>query len=239
VMFIVCLKVIVFFRQGGHSSSRELLVVLLHELRVHGNFGRKESGGGDELQGRVANKLPCQPEERLLEVVIRLRGDLEILERLFSMEGDRRGLHLTLLHINLVPTKNDGDILADTFQITMPVGDVLVGDAGGDVEHDDAALTLNVVPIAKATKFLLAGSVPAVEADTAEVGVEGKRVDLNTKRGNVLLFELSCQVALDESRLSGSTITHKNKLECWDLRLRSHDGSKRERGEGDERTSPL
>jgi hypothetical protein len=30
---------------------------------------------------------------------------------------------------------------------TVPVGDVLVGNAGGDVEHDDAALAVDVVAI--------------------------------------------------------------------------------------------
>ena len=55
----------------------------------------------------------------------------------------------------------------------MPVGDVLVGDSGGDIEHDDTALALDVVAIAETTELLLAGSVPDVEADRAEVGREG------------------------------------------------------------------
>ena len=51
----------------------------------------------------------------------------------------------------------------------MPVGDVLVGNAGSDVEHDDTALPLNVVTITEAAKFLLASSVPHVETDGAVV----------------------------------------------------------------------
>lgn len=65
----------------------------------------------------------------------------------------------------------------------MPVGHVLVGDAGSDVEHDDAALALDVVAIAEATELLLTGSVPDVEADGAVVGVEGEGVDLDTEGG--------------------------------------------------------
>ena len=65
----------------------------------------------------------------------------------------------------------------------MPVGDVLVGDSGGDIEHDDTALALDVVAIAETTELLLAGGVPDVEADRAEVGREGDRVNLDTKRG--------------------------------------------------------
>ena len=51
----------------------------------------------------------------------------------------------------------------------MPVGDVLVGDAGGDIEHDDAALAVDVVAITEAAELLLAGSVPHVELDVAVV----------------------------------------------------------------------
>ncbi len=52
---------------------------------------------------------------------------------------------------------------------TVPVGDVLVGDAGGDVEHDDAALSVDVVSIAKTTELLLAGGIPDVKLDLTEV----------------------------------------------------------------------
>ena len=65
----------------------------------------------------------------------------------------------------------------------MPVGHVLVGDFGGDVEHDDAALSLNVVAVSEATELLLSGRVPHVEADGAKVGGEGERVHLDTERG--------------------------------------------------------
>lgn len=51
----------------------------------------------------------------------------------------------------------------------MPVRDVLVGDTGGNIEHNDTALSLNVVAITKTAKLLLSGSVPNIEADCAEV----------------------------------------------------------------------
>ena len=51
----------------------------------------------------------------------------------------------------------------------MPVGDVLVGDTGGDIEHDDTALTVDVVAITETTKLLLASSVPDIEGDLAVV----------------------------------------------------------------------
>lgn len=51
----------------------------------------------------------------------------------------------------------------------MPVGDVLVGDAGCHIKHDDAALSVNVVTITKTTKLLLAGGIPDIKGDRAEV----------------------------------------------------------------------
>lgn len=54
----------------------------------------------------------------------------------------------------------------------MPVGDVLVRDTRGHVEHDDAALPLDVVAVTEATKFLLTGGIPNVEADGTKVGGE-------------------------------------------------------------------
>jgi len=103
----------------------------------------------------------------------------------------------------------------------MPVGHVLVCDTGGNIEHDDTALAVDVVAITETTELLLAGSVPDVELNLAKVlrcvraagralslarltyGGEAERVDLDTERGHILLLELSRQVALDEGGLRG------------------------------------
>ena len=77
---------------------------------------------------------------------------------------------MTYLDIDFVTTENDRNVFADTFEVAVPVGNVLVGDTGGDIEHDDTALPLDVVPIAQTTELLLTGGVPHVEANRAEVG---------------------------------------------------------------------
>ena len=51
----------------------------------------------------------------------------------------------------------------------MPVGNVLVGDAGRHVEHDDTALAVDVVTVTETTKLLLTSSVPDIELDLTEV----------------------------------------------------------------------
>lgn len=116
----------------------------------------------------------------------------------------------TNLDVNLVSAKNDGDVLANTLEVTVPVGDVLVGDTGGHVEHDDTALALDVVTIAETTELLLTGSVPDVEADGAEVGGESERVNLNTESGwrRRILVDLD---GLVPPRLNGS-LCHQTRF---------------------------
>jgi hypothetical protein len=156
------------------------------------------------------------------------------------VEGDGLGLDLALLHVDLVAGEDNGDVLADTDQVTwcglaefctalgsrkrtVPVGDVLVCDTRGDVKHDDTALAVDVVSIAETTELLLACSVPDVELDGAEVlrvlsvavsrrkarltyGGEAERVDFDTEGRNVLLLELSSQMALDKRGLQAVSL---------------------------------
>lgn len=54
-------------------------------------------------------------------------------------------------------------------KLTVPVGNVLVGDTGGNIEHDDTTLAVDVVSIAQTTELLLTSSVPDVELDRTQV----------------------------------------------------------------------
>lgn len=66
----------------------------------------------------VPNKLAGEPQEGLLEVVVGLGRDIVVLEVLLAVEGDGLGLDFSLLHIDLVTAQNDGDVLADTDEVT-------------------------------------------------------------------------------------------------------------------------
>ena len=76
------------------------------------------------------------------------------------------------LDVHLVTAQNNGDVLANTLEVTMPIRDVLVGDTGGDIEHNDTTLSLDVVTVTETTEFFLARSIPNVEAASAKVGRE-------------------------------------------------------------------
>ncbi len=51
----------------------------------------------------------------------------------------------------------------------MPVGNVLVGDSRCDVEHDNTALSVDVVSISETTKFLLSCRIPDIELYSSEI----------------------------------------------------------------------
>ena len=51
----------------------------------------------------------------------------------------------------------------------MPVGNILVGDAGGNIEHDYAGMSVDVVTVSQTAKLFLTGSIPDIEDDLTEV----------------------------------------------------------------------
>lgn len=58
----------------------------------------------------------------------------------------------------------------------MPVGNVLVCDARGNIEHDDTTLSVDVVTVTETTELLLTCGIPHIELDLSEVlhaGVSG------------------------------------------------------------------
>lgn len=81
----------------------------------------------------------------------------------------KRGTHLD---VDLVTAKNNGDVFTNPLQVSVPVGNVLVGDSGSNIKHDDTTLSLDVVSVSETTEFLLSSGVPDIEADGTEVGVE-------------------------------------------------------------------
>ena len=205
--------VVIVFRKRLSSSVSKLLLVPLLGLLVDCELGRLERRSLDEGEVVVAAELARQPEEWLFEVVVRLGGNIVVLQILLAVEGDLLGLDLAVLDFYLVAAEHNRDVLAHTGQVAMPVGHVLVGDARRDVEHDYRALPLDVVSIAKASEFLLSSRVPDVELDGPAVGVEKERVHFDAQGRNVLLLELASQVTLHKRGFSNTTVAHQDELE--------------------------
>lgn len=108
----------------------------------------------------------------------------------------------------------------------MPIRNVLIGDSGCDIEHDDTALSVDVVPISETTELLLSCGIPDIELYPSvileyhkwtglnpEIQIETycrkpEGVNLNTEGCNVLLFKFSGQMALDEGSLLPQVSCH-------------------------------
>lgn len=179
----------------------EILLHGLHDLGVDGGLGGSQGGGGDKLQRGVSGELSSQPQEGLLKVVVGLGGNVVVLEVLLSVEGDGLGLDLSLLDVDLVSAQDDGDVLAHSNEISVPVGHVLVCDSGGDVEHDDSALAVDVVAVSETSELLLSSGIPHVESDVSAVGGEVEGVHLHSEGGVVSVHELTGLVSLNEGGL--------------------------------------
>ena len=59
--------------------------------------------------------------------------------------------------------------VAEIRLLTVPVGNILVGNSGCDIKHDDTALSIDVVSITKTAEFFLACSIPDIELDLSKV----------------------------------------------------------------------
>ena len=145
-----------YVRERLSSGLLELSLILLLELLIELELRRLKGRGLDEVQAVVACQLPSQPEEGLFEVVVRLGRNVVVLQILLPVESNLFRLDLPVLDLDLVSTEDDRNVLTDTSQVTVPIGNILVGNTGGDIKHDDCTLALDVIAITEATEFLFA-----------------------------------------------------------------------------------
>ena len=96
----------------------------------------------------IARELLGDPHERLLEVSVRLSRYLVVLQVLLAVVVDLLRLHLAILDVDFVAAEHNGDVLAHAGDVAVPRGHGLVGDARGDVEHNDGTFSLDIIAIA-------------------------------------------------------------------------------------------
>mmetsp|Transcript_12107 Transcript_12107/g.20095 ORF Transcript_12107/g.20095 Transcript_12107/m.20095 type:complete len:238 (-) Transcript_12107:71-784(-) len=205
--------IIVVLRKWLSGCCSQLLFVASLGLVIDLKLRRLESRSLNKVKLIVSTELARQPQKRFFKIVVGLGRDIVILEVLLSVEGNLLGLDLSVLDFNLISAENNRDVFADASQVTVPVRNVLVGNARGDVEHDDRTLPLNVVPVTQTTKLLLTSSIPDVEFDRSAVCMKGQRVDFYTKSSYIFLFKFSSQVTLHKSRLTNTSITNEDQFE--------------------------
>ena len=67
------------------------------------------------------------------------------------MESDLSGFDSSVLLVDLVSDKDDGDVIADPGEVLVPLGDILVGDSGGDIEHENGGMSSNIVSFSESS----------------------------------------------------------------------------------------
>ena len=138
------------------------------------------------------------------------------------MEHNILRLDLSVLHVDFITNEADWYVLADSDKIFVPFRNILISDARANIEHDNAAMAANVIPITKSSQFFLAGCVPNIEFDKAFRSMERHWSDLDTKSSNVLLFELASQVSLDKGCFTNTSITYEHQFKLGDCFLSLH-----------------
>ena len=76
-------------------------------------------------------------------MIVALSRNIVVLKILLSVENNLLGLNFAVLNVDLVSNENDRNVLADTDEILVPLGHILVGDAGAHIKHDDSAISAN------------------------------------------------------------------------------------------------
>ena len=161
-------------------------------LLVNGDILRGENWSFDKDEIGIVHESAEKPDEWLFELIVGLGGDVVVLEVLLSVESNLLGLDFSILDVDLVTDQHDWDSLANTGQVLIPLRNIGVGDTGAGVEHNDTALSTDIVSITETSEFFLTGSVPHVEFALAVVSEELHWVDFDTECSNVLLLEFAC-----------------------------------------------
>ena len=165
------LQVLIIIFNGNILSLNKFTLMLGHEFRVDLElwcfciFTQED-------QIWLIGQPSREPQEWFLEVVVAPCGQVVILQVSLAMELNVSGLDLPVLHVDLVSNEDDWNVLANANYISMPVRYVLVGNSASNIEHDDGALTLDIITVSETAEFLLTSCIPHIEADLPAVCVE-------------------------------------------------------------------
>jgi hypothetical protein len=129
------------------------------------------------------------------------------------VEGNLSSFDFSVLLVNFITNQDDGDVVTDSSEILIPLGNVLVSNSSGDVEHENSSVGSNVISFSETTEFFLTGSIPKTELNGSVVSVEGDRANFNTLSSNVFFLEFTSLMSLNKGGLSNSTVSDENNFE--------------------------
>lgn len=73
-------------------------------------------------------------------MVVGFRGNVVVLDSVFPGENDLSGFDLSVFDVDFVSDENNGNSIADSGDILVPFGNVLISNSGANVEHNDGAV---------------------------------------------------------------------------------------------------
>lgn len=169
--------------------------------------------------GGSLRKVSNLPPNVVVSLTLAVEGnvsglDLALLRPLDACSA--RHATATYLDVDLVTTENDGDVLTNTLEVTVPVGHVLVGDTRGYVEHDDTTLALDVVSVTETTELLLSSCVPDIEADDA-LKVSSCRREEDQTRGQQGGKQSCCHIPAAQTGPSPIPIVLHRSKRTWSV----------------------
>ena len=77
----------------------------------------------------IVGETTKEPDEGLFKLIVALSRDIVILEVLLSVESDLLGLDFSVFDIDFVAYEYNWNVLANSGQILVPLGNIRVGDA--------------------------------------------------------------------------------------------------------------
>jgi len=182
----------------------------------HNDFGGVEGQGLSQVEIGVVHESSENPEEGLLILIVTLGRNIIILQVSLSVECDLTSFNLSILTVDLVANEHHGDVVTNSGQILVPFGDIFIGNTGSNIEHDDSGMGTDVISFSETSELLLTGGVPDVKLDGTVVGEKYNIGHFNTLGGDILLFELTSQMSLDEGGLSDTAISNEHELVLGD-----------------------
>lgn len=162
----------------------DLLGLDLAVLHVHLRAARRASGPAGRAEAFRSGAPQSRPRQ-VLSLLPRLPRSPRWLAPSWTSNWTKRAREPRRIGLgaHLVAAEHDRDGLADTHDVAVPVGHVLVGHARSHIEHDDGAVALDVVAwVADAQR---SGSrLDKSEASVSGVAASGRTGTLLAPRGS-------------------------------------------------------
>lgn len=209
-------KLLVIVRKPNIFNLLPLISKLRDLLLVHFDFWRSKSHSFHKVEIEISGQSSQNPEEGFFILVVWLGRNVKILKVSFSVEGNLSGFDFSVFLVDFVPHQHNRNILADSRQIFVPLGDTGVGDSAGDIKHENSSMGSDIITFSETTQFFLTCSVPKVKLDWSMIRVESDRAHLDTRSRSVFFLKLTCLVSLDKGWLSHSSISDQDDFELSD-----------------------